>query len=162
MQLCYTLFCLLRENHTFRIQLEPNTPDVRTFIVTLFTAISTLCFAGDGWTIYSTNGTVKIYYRYVDCNDPTNGINKQKVVFRFENTGSKNAMVSFDRKRAYSNGKNTDEVSHYQVKLTAGQTLEGECATRDNSLFIFVKHLDMQGPELKNFELNNITVTPAE
>jgi hypothetical protein len=131
------------------------------FVLGLVMASTT--FAANEWKEYFSNESVKIFYRYVDCHDKANGIHQQKVVLKFENISAKKLEVTFGKTTVYSGTKAaTDDVKTYKVTVPAGKGVEGECDTRDNNLFIFSKHLDFSGPELKKFDLTNISVKTIE
>jgi hypothetical protein len=131
------------------------------FVLCLVMASTT--FAANEWKEYFSNESVKIFYRYVDCHDKANGIHQQKVLLKFENITPKNIQITFGKTTVYLNSKaSTDDVKAYKVTVQAGKSVEGECDTRDNTLFIFSKHLDFSGPELKKFDLTNISVKTIE
>ena len=135
---------------------------MKKIIITCFAVLCGVCsFAADGWTTYYQNAAVKISYRISDCHDTHNGIHQQKVLFRFENTGTVKEQISFAKRAVYAKTA-ADDISSYQIELQPGQVLEGDCGTHDNRLFFFSKHLNFKGAELRHFDLKDLSVKPVE
>lgn len=110
------------------------------------------------WKEYYSNGMVKVFYTTRQCHDNANGIHQEKIFFKFQNTGSQKALITFTKALTY-NGKTIKPEGENRIVLNAGETREATCAEKDKSYFIMVKHLDMNGRVLDHFELQNITIT---
>lgn len=123
---------------------------------------STSLFAADDWTNYYTDNLVTIQYKYADCHDEHNGIHQQNVWFRFINKSAKSLQLTFSKELSYSNQPVSTTDLAYKVQLAPNESKEGSCNAKDKSLYIFSKHLNMQGTELKSFDLKNIEVNVIE
>lgn len=121
-----------------------------------------LCKAADDWKLYFSNESIAIYYTYADCHDDTNGIHRQKILYRLVNKTDSKVEVSFTKLLHYTNSAPTEGDGKSHIVLDKAQQVEGDCASRNSALHTFVKHLDMKGRELIKCELKNITVKPIE
>ncbi len=119
-------------------------------------------FAADNWTTYYNNNLISIQYKKADCHDEHNGIHQQKLWLRFSNESDSSIALTFSKKLTYTNRPATTTDVTYKVLLAPHETKEGDCNTKDNSLYIFSKQLNIQGSELKSFDLKNIEVKIIE
>lgn len=132
----------------------------------LLLTVAFFCFtvaqAANDWKLYFSNESIEIYYTYTDCHDEANGLHQQKILYRIVNKSNSNVEVSFSKELHYaeSNPTRTDIVN--KIVVYKAQQVEGDCSTRNNALYTFVKQLNIQGRELKKCELKNITVKPVE
>lgn len=117
--------------------------------------------ATDDWKSYYSDNSLNIFYRYTDCHDDANGIHQQKVVFRFVNLTNKNIEVSFAKQLIYHQATNGADKT-FSLSLPPNQSVEGSCNEKDKALFSFVKHLNMEGAQLQDFKLTNISVTTIQ
>jgi hypothetical protein len=122
---------------------------------------SSLSHAQDVWKPYFENSQLIVEYKYSDCHDEANGIHQQKVLLRFLNLTNAAVDVSFQRKTDYGKGYTTENNQQHLLLPAKGEK-EGNCSEKDKSLFIFSKHLNMEGRSLRKFELNNINVTTVK
>ena len=122
----------------------------------------TISKAADEWKLYYQNESIAIYYAYSDCHDAANGLHQQKIFYRLVNKTDKSIELSFTKELSYTNSKPIISDGLNKVVLTKGQQVEGDCSTRNNALYTFVKQLDIKGRELVKCELKNITVKPIE
>ena len=118
--------------------------------------------ANDDWKSYFKNKEVEILYRYSDCHDIPNGMHQQKIFLRFINYGAKPVEVFYTKELTFSNSMTKPDVREFSVHLNGGETMEGECDTKDNRLFIFSKQLNFNSTALKHFELKDISVKPIQ
>lgn len=132
----------------------------------LLLTVAFFCFtvaqAANDWKLYFSNESIEIYYTYTYCHDEANGLHQQKILYRIVNKSNSNVEVSFSKELHYaeSNPTRTDIVN--KIVVYKAQQVEGDCSTRNNALYTFVKQLNIQGRELKKCELKNITVKPVE
>ena len=134
---------------------------MRIVLGTLLFLTSSLLHAQDVWKHYFENSQLKVEYRYSDCHDEANGIHQQKVLLRFSNLTNSAVDVSFQRKTDYGKGYTTENNQQHLLVPAKGEK-EGSCSEKDKSLFIFSKHLNMDGRTLQKFELSNINVTTVK
>lgn len=116
------------------------------------------------WTTYFKSSDITIEYKYSDCNDVENGIHQQKVLFRFVNASTQKVEVSFNRQITYSNSdksNNSDNVK-FAVIIPANGQISCQCNTKDKSLYIFSKQLNIKSTTLLKFDLRNISINPTE
>lgn len=118
--------------------------------------------AADDWKLYFSNGYIEIYYTYTDCHDEANGLHQQKILYRFVNKSSTNVEVSFSKDLYYTDSSPITTEAVNKIVVNKMQQVEGDCSTRNNALYTFIKQLNIQARELKKCELKNITVKPIE
>jgi hypothetical protein len=115
-------------------------------------------FASD-WKTYFKSPDITIEYKYSDCNDVENGIHQEKILLRFINMQEKAVVLFYNKVLIYSaTNSSAPDVKTFSITLKSGETKEGDCTTKDNSLFIFSKQLNFSSTELKKFELKDIKV----
>lgn len=139
-----------------------------TFIAALLLLISGVfsnISAQSEWQLHSEKNNVFIKTQKAACNDVANGIHKELILLKFENTNAYAVNVSF-RKELWYNGKclNCDNISEehiINVSLKANEVLEGNCKS-GKQLSIFSKMLNLKKSELTRFELKDISVTPVK
>lgn len=119
---------------------------------------SIFAFANGEWKTYFKNSEVEIQYCYTDCHDIPNGLHQQKILLRFINYSGKPVEVFYTKELTFSNSMTKPDVREFSVHLNGGETLEAECDTKDNRLYIFSKQLNFNSTSLKHFELKNISV----
>ncbi len=123
---------------------------------------STTLFAADGWKSYFKNSEAEILYRYEDCHDIPNGMHQQKILLRFVNFKAVPLEVFYTKELTFSNSITKPDIREFSVHLNQLETLEGECDSKDNRLYIFSKQLNFKSTSLKHFELKSITVKPIQ
>jgi hypothetical protein len=134
-------------------------------MIALFLVVMSLTAAAtEDWKVYFQSADVVIEYRYADCHDEANGIHQQKVFLRFKNTSSQKVELSFQLIKKYSKSSTdgSSDESIQSIVIPANSTLSGDCSTKNKSLFVFVKQLNLAGTELKKFDLQNISIKPLE
>lgn len=115
------------------------------------------------WTLYGEESGVQIYYKYQECNKPTDGIFKEYVLLQFLNTSEASIAISWDNELWYNNVcqtcKSENGEYHYEINLGPGESIEGDC--NDNyDLRLFSKFLNYRDKAtLTKFDLKNLTVT---
>ena len=133
----------------------------------LFTVLS-MCFFtsslfANDWQVYLANEKVKIFYKYADCHDETNGLHQDKVLFKYENLTDKNLSLNFNRVPVYSKSNRPADVFNYTLQLAAKQIISADCATKDKSLIAFSKHLEKpDARQLQSFTLSIISLQEVE
>jgi len=116
------------------------------------------------WKLHKEQQGVQIYFKYTDCNIPSEGYYQQQVLLKFVNTTQTPLKVKW-QKEAWYEGKcatcGKDEYK-FELKIPAGETIVGECDIYSPSyLKIFSKFLDFDAKvQLEKFNLDIIEVTP--
>ena len=129
-----------------------------TFLSLLIMVCGTSVFAAD-WKTYFKNNELEVLYQYSDCHDNANGIHQQKILLKFVNLQNKKVEVSYTKELTFSKAKSTSpDVKKNTVQLASNATLQGECTTNDNRLYIFSKQLNFSSTHLEKFELKNISI----
>lgn len=119
--------------------------------------------AGGDWKTYFESKEVKVLYCYTDCHDEANGLHQQKILLKFINLQNKAVEVSYGRQLQFSNKQSTSpDVKQFTVNLAANATLQGDCTTKNNALFIFSKQLNFSSTQLEKFDLQSISVKSAQ
>lgn len=115
------------------------------------------------WTRYTETPEYAIDYKLMDCNQPENGVYKQYYILRFTNKGQKDIEISFNRAVWYNgkcSGCENGQENTRTLLVLAQSSIQGDCDTKDKTLFIFNKMLDnTTTTRLEKFELRNIQVT---
>ncbi len=119
--------------------------------------------AAEEWKSLFKNSEVEVLYRYTDCHDEANGLHQQKILLKFVNLQNRAVEVFYTKELTFSNAQ-TDkpDVREFSVTVPANATVEGDCSSRDNRLFIFSKQLNFSATQLEKFELKNITIKPVQ
>jgi hypothetical protein len=119
------------------------------------------------WTIFKELSSVKIEYKFQECNSTVLGgfKNLNMVFFKFTNRTSKNIEVSYMRE-LYFDGEcsNCDKLdrddNQFTVALGPNEVKEGNCDSQERGLSIpanFIKLVQgMSGTELTDFKLINL------
>ncbi len=129
-----------------------------TILSLLVVLCGTSVFAAD-WKTCFKNNKVEVLYQYSDCHDIVNGIHQQKILLKFVNLQNKKVEVSYDKLLTFSKAKSTSpDVRTFSVQLAPNATLQGECTTKDNRLYVFSKQLNFNSTQLEKFELKNISI----
>ena len=131
---------------------------MKNLFLSLLVMCSATAFAADDWKSYFKNNEVEILYRYSDCHDVANGIHQQKILLKLVNLQNKKVEVSYSKELTFSNTSAAPDVKGFSVSLAPNATVEGECTTKDNRLYIFSKQLNFSSTELRHFELKDISV----
>lgn len=137
---------------------------MKNSILTLIVlAISFMSFSQNDWTLYKNISGVNIYTKDADCY-PKDGMPQTAVLFKFENTTSKDITIEWDTRVWYNGEENTKNVDdnerHYTLNLVANQTKEGDIDLSNNKLYLYKKFLNFENAsKLTRFELENIKVT---
>ncbi len=134
---------------------------MKNTLVFLCTLLCSLSASGE-WKTYFKNDGVEILFRYADCHDIPNGIHQQKILLRFINFKEKPVEIFYTKELTFSNSVTKPDVKVFSVHLNGGETLEGDCDTKDNSVYIFSKQLNFNSTHLKHFELKDISVKPIQ
>lgn len=114
------------------------------------------------WTIYKSLNGVDVLYKQVDC--VTDQAPSQiAYIVKLENKTNNEVVVSWDLSVWYNNEKLSHDVAdgenHYSVKVSANQSIEGNCDTPYGPLYIFKDFITYVSPtKLTRFELENLTV----
>ena len=116
------------------------------------------------WQLHKESNGIQIYYKYVDCNIPSEGYYQEQVLLKFVNTTQTNLKIKWQREAWYE-GKCTscgkDEYK-FALEIPAGETIVGECDIYQPSyLKIFSKFLDLKSNvHLEKFNIAVIDVSP--
>lgn len=145
--------------------LKPKPNCMRSILTLLFiitTTTSVFSQEQKEWTLYSSVNGVDIYFQETNCT--TDAAPAQVAyIIKLVNTSQSNVRISWNLAVWYNNEKLTANVSegenHYELDLTANQTLIGDCNTPFGALYIFKDFITYVSPtKLTRFELENITV----
>ncbi len=116
------------------------------------------------WLLHKEANGVQIYYKYTDCNIPSEGVYKEMVILKFVNTTQVPLKIKWQREAWYE-GKCTscgsDEYK-FELEIPAGETIVGECDIyAPSKLKIFSKFLDLKSNVyLEKFNLDILEVSP--
>jgi len=137
---------------------------VKHLLFALLTILMVLpAMAAEEWKSYFKSTEVEVLYRYTDCHDEANGLHQQKIILKFVNLQSKAVQISYGKQLTFSNKQaSKPDVHQFTVKLAPNATMQGDCTTKNNALFIFSKQLNFSSTQLEKFELQNISVKPAQ
>lgn len=132
------------------------------FITLLICLIQQSVFSQEQKNYYSDD-KINLSYRYHNCNDAENGIFKEYAFFTITNKTEESIRVSYKKELWYNNKCTTCNVEgkehNYSIVLNPKESKTGSCATKEKSLAIFSKMLNMKKSELSKFELTNISTT---
>lgn len=129
--------------------------------------ISAASFSSNGdkeWTLHKEVNGIQIYYKYIDCNIPSEGYYREQVLLKFVNTTQTPLKIRW-QKEAWYEGKCTscgkDEYK-FELEIPAGETVVGDCDIYSPSkLKIFSKFLDLKSEvHLEKFNIAVIDVNP--
>ena len=117
------------------------------------------------WQLYKEFTGILVYYRSIACNDNANGIYQQKILLKFVNTTDTDLKISWKLQLWYNGNCLTcnDRKGEYSYDriLKGGGFIEGSCDEHQDGMNIFSKFLNYKKiPELTNFEMGGVTVTP--
>jgi hypothetical protein len=136
---------------------------MRTFILSIFiVVVNTAISQNSEWTIYKSLNGVDVLYKQVDC--VTDQAPSQiAYIVKLENKTNNEVVVSWDLSVWYNNEKLSHDVAdgenHYSVKVSANQSIQGNCETPSGPLYIFKDFITYVSPtKLTRFELENLTV----
>ncbi len=119
--------------------------------------------AGEDWKTYFKNNEVEVLYRYTDCHDEANGLHQQKILLKFVNLQNKKVEVFYTKELTFSNTTNAaPDARVFSVQLEPNATVEGDCSTRNNALYIFSKQLNFSSTQLSKFGLKDFSVKPIQ
>ncbi len=144
-----------------------NTKKITLLLVILITAFPLFISAqtkSKDWTLHKESGGIQIFYKYTDCNIPSEGFYREMVLLKFVNTTQTPLKIKWQRE-AWYNGKcsscGLDEYK-FELELPAGETIAGECDIRTPSkLKIFSKFLDLKSnTSLDKFNIAVLEVNP--
>ena len=119
------------------------------------------------WTVFKALSSVKIEYKFQECNSTVQGgfKNLNMVFFRFTNLTNSNIEVSYMRE-LYFDGEctNCDKLerddNHFTVALGPKEVKTGNCDSQEEGLSIpanFIRLVQgMSGTELTDFKLINL------
>lgn len=135
------------------------------FLLLAFLSVS--AFAGNGdkeWTLHKEVNGIQIYYKYVDCNIPSEGYYQEIVLLKFVNTTQTPLKIKWQREAWYEGKCSSCGQDEYKfdLQIPAGETIVGDCELRTSSKFkIFSKFLDLKSNvKLEKFNIAVIEVTP--
>ncbi len=117
------------------------------------------------WVLYQEADGVQLFYRFAECNLPSEGYYREKVLLKLVNITNLEKTVDWDVVLWYGpNCVNCDEANpeqHKTVVLAPGTTREATCELDKNfELKLFSRFLNYQLDDwvLTHFELRNFTV----
>jgi len=137
-------------------------------IFILFSVISPVLIMAqaksDEWTLHKEASGIQIFYKYADCNIPSEGFYKEMVLLKFVNTTQTPLKIKWQRE-AWYNGKcsscGLDEYK-FELEVPAGETITGDCDIyAPSKLKIFSKFLDLKSNVgLDKFNIAVLEVNP--
>ena len=117
------------------------------------------------WILYQEADGIQQYYKFEECNLPSEGYYRENVMLKLVNITSVEKTVDWDVVLWYGpNCINCDEANleqHTTIVVLPGSTREGTCELeREHSLKLFSRFLNYQFDDwvLTHFELRNFTV----
>lgn len=109
------------------------------------------------WVTYSSDSKLKIEYKYSNCNDKTNGIYKENILFKYTNLTQTVIEADISISAIYSNnGKEYEskgDTPQYKIELNPNEIIEGNCSDKKRPLVILSKILNTEASVLKNFTI---------
>lgn len=133
-------------------------------LLLIFVCIYSISFAQNGNKIeYFSNGDVTINVIPKDCVNPSKGTAKQYLFIEIINTTSSELKISLDKEIWYNNKCHTCNSNSQEYKieviLPANSAIEGNCDSKNKTLRIFSKMLNLEKVrKLSKYELKNIKV----
>lgn len=116
------------------------------------------------WTLHKEAGGIQIYYKYTECNLPSEGMYKEQVLLKFVNTTQTSLKIRWQRESWYQGKCTTCGIDEYKfaLEIPAGETIAGTCDIyAPSSLKIFSKFLDLKSDvQLEKFNIAVIDVNP--
>ncbi|OPZ98962.1 MAG: hypothetical protein BWY70_01100 [Bacteroidetes bacterium ADurb.Bin408] len=116
------------------------------------------------WTLHKETGGIQIFYKYSDCNIPSEGYYREMVLLKFVNTTQTPLKIKWQREAWYNGKCSSCDLDEYkfELELPAGETVTGECDIRTPSkLKIFSKFLDLKSnTSLDKFNITVLEVNP--
>lgn len=140
----------------------------KSFITVLLSIVfSATLFGGTPdkeWKLHKEVSGVQIYYKYTECNIPSEGYYREQVLLKFVNTTQTPLKIRWQRESWYEGKCTTCGIDEYKfsLKIPAGETIEGICDIYSNQdLKIFSKFLDLKSNvQLEKFNVAVIDVNP--
>lgn len=131
----------------------------------LFFCIS-MSFVKAQWVEYYQNESIKIEYLKQECSDLKNGTSNLYVFLKITNKTSETIDVYYNIFCNYQNGNksyktNGDKIKH-TIRLPKGQSVEGNCETKQKNLRVYAGSMKRGGSALKEFEVTNIEIKRAK
>jgi len=133
-------------------------------ITLIFTSFCLNAQNSKEWLLHKESNGIQIFYKYTDCNLPSEGIYKEMVLLKFVNTTQLPLKIRWQREAWYE-GKCTscgsDEYK-FVLEIPAGETIVGDCDIyAPSKLKIFSKFLDLKSNvHLEKFNLDILEVSP--
>ena len=111
------------------------------------------------WTDLTSKSGVKVQYKYIECHHKKDGIHKENVLLRLENTNGSKVELEWDQLLWYDGSCKTcgkGQEYHHKVSLESGEVEKGTCALDAPShLQVFASYLK-SGNGLPDSELTGI------
>ena len=111
------------------------------------------------WELFKSTELVNIYYKYVDCSDPANGVYPEQILFKVENKTNNKIYVYWDYVLEYNNKptNSSPDENLVQITLEANQSTEGSCDNlHKTKLGIFYRYKEHEHI-LTNFQLKDLS-----
>ena len=134
-------------------------------LIIIFISAASYAKKGDNeWILHKEVNGIQIYYKYVECNIPSEGYYQEQVLLKFVNTTQTPLKIKWQRE-AWFQGKCTscgkDEYK-FELNIPAGESIVGDCDIYSPSkLKIFSKFLDLKSEvKLEKFNIDVLEVAP--
>jgi len=116
-----------------------------------------------GWQLLKEADGVKVYAQKAEFHDTRNDVHNEYVLLKFENTLTADVTVRWKTEVSYDGtcyNCNDDSAEHlYELRLAAGEVRTGQAElSRDKTLTIFSRFLNLDKAELTSYNLTQFTV----
>jgi len=121
---------------------------------------STNAQENENWIQYKKIDGIQINYKYIECNNPSQGTYKEYIVFKFFNTTDEIVNVSFNTSLWYDGQNKTSDSKENlrELRIEPKQVFETSC-DKNKEYNIFSKFLNYKKAELTKFELTGIKIS---
>lgn len=108
--------------------------------IIIFISLSLLSFTGfcQDWQEIKSNDSISISVKEIHYQDVTNGMDHQRLVFKYENSTSSPLEINFNRELIY-NGKKYLQEEDFSIQIPANGTLQYDDSKNKNKTYYIFK-----------------------
>lgn len=136
------------------------------FVILLINSSSlaqdTLLHRATDWEPFFENASLRIDYKYANCDIDSQGIHREQVYLQFANKTDESVVINWDMELHYGdkcfNCESDNPEMKCSIDLAPNQVISGSCKEVNTPyLVLFSRHLDFESPMvLTQFKLNNL------
>lgn len=132
---------------------------MKLFFILLFLITSSLNGYCQDWKSTETNDIFSISVAEIEHNKPSDGINHQRLIFKYENHTDKTISLSFKREVKYSDQTITQEQD-FEITIPANSSLQYDKSADYNRLYYLFKkdNDDIIKQSLSDFKIINLRI----